>query len=65
MGMPGDIIPLIVSKIPIGRAGRPDDVAELAAFLCSPQSDYLTGQVIELHGGLEIISIAGEDVRGC
>lgn len=58
MGMPEDIIPLIVSKIPIGRAGRPDDVADLAAFLCSPQSDYLTGQVIELHGGLEIISIA-------
>lgn len=58
MGMPEDIIPVVVSKIPIGRAGTPDDVADLAAFLCSPQSDYLTGQIIELHGGLEIISIA-------
>jgi len=58
MGMPEDIIPLVVSKIPIGRAGTPDDVADLTAFLCSPQSDYLTGQIIELHGGLEIISIA-------
>ena len=58
MGMPEDVIPLVVSKIPIGRAGTPDDVADLAAFLCSPQSDYLTGQTIELHGGLEIISIA-------
>lgn len=58
MGMPEDIIPVVVGKIPIGRAGTPDDVADLAAFLCSPQSDYLTGQIIELHGGLEIISIA-------
>lgn len=56
-GMPADAIPRIVSKIPIGRAGRPEDVADLAAFLCSPQSDYLTGQIIELHGGLEIVSI--------
>ena len=58
MGIPGDVIPTIVSQIPIGRAGVPQDVADLVAFLCSPQSDYLTGQVIELHGGLEIISIA-------
>lgn len=58
MGIPEDVIPQVVSKIPIGRAGTPDDVADLVAFLCSPQSDYLTGQVIELHGGLEIISIA-------
>ncbi len=57
MGMPEDVIPVVVSKIPIGRAGTPEDVGELAAFLCSPRSDYLTGQIIELHGGLEIISI--------
>jgi 3-oxoacyl-[acyl-carrier protein] reductase len=58
MGMPEEVIPLVVSKIPIGRAGTPDDVADLVEFLCSSRSDYLTGQVIELHGGLEIISIA-------
>jgi 3-oxoacyl-[acyl-carrier protein] reductase len=58
MGMPEDVIPQVVARIPIGRAGTPDDVANLVAFLCSSQSDYLTGQVIELHGGLEIISIA-------
>jgi 3-oxoacyl-[acyl-carrier protein] reductase len=58
MGMPEDVIPVVVGRIPIGRAGTPDDVAYLAEFLCSPKSDYLTGQIIELHGGLEIISIA-------
>ena len=56
-GIPADMIPQIVAQIPIGRGGTAEDVANLVAFLSSPQSDYLTGQVIELHGGLEIISI--------
>jgi 3-oxoacyl-[acyl-carrier protein] reductase len=56
-GIPAENIPRIVAQIPIGRAGTAQDVADLTAFLCSAQSDYLTGQVIELHGGLEIISI--------
>lgn len=57
IGIPEDMIPKIVAQIPIGRAGTPEDVADLVAFLCSSGSDYLTGQVIELHGGLEIVSI--------
>jgi 3-oxoacyl-[acyl-carrier protein] reductase len=42
-------------SIPIGRVGTPEDVAALTAFLAAPESDYLTGQVIELHGGLEFL----------
>ena len=37
-------------------AGTPEDVAGAVAFLASPDSDYITGQVLELHGGLEIPS---------
>jgi 3-oxoacyl-[acyl-carrier protein] reductase len=40
---------------PIGRAGVPEDVAEAVAFLASPASDYMTGQVLEIHGGLEVL----------
>ena len=41
-------------SIPLGRAGQPEDVANLAAFLASPESDYITGTVIRIDGGLAI-----------
>jgi NAD(P)-dependent dehydrogenase (short-subunit alcohol dehydrogenase family) len=55
--MPADLIPQIEASIPIGRAGEPEDVAALVAFLSSPESDYVTGQLVEIHGGLEIIKV--------
>lgn len=57
LGMPPDVIERVERAIPIGRPGDPEDVASLVAFLSSPQSDYLTGQVVELHGGMEIVSV--------
>lgn len=40
------------SAIPLGRAGLPEEVAELAAFLAQDCSDYITGEVIRIDGGL-------------
>ncbi len=40
------------SQIPLGRFGRPEEVAELVVFLASDQAAYITGQVIHLNGGL-------------
>jgi len=37
--------------IPIGRLGRPEEIAEIIAFLASPRSGFITGAVIEAHGG--------------
>jgi 3-oxoacyl-[acyl-carrier protein] reductase len=57
LGIPPEVLDGIVGQIPIGRGGTPDDVAGLTAFLASSDADYLTGQVVELHGGLEIVQV--------
>ncbi len=38
--------------IPAGRFGQPEEVAALVSFLCSDEAAYITGQVIEIAGGL-------------
>lgn len=40
-----------IGGIPLRRLGTPEDIAEVAAFLCSPQNRYLTGQDIVVDGG--------------
>jgi 3-oxoacyl-[acyl-carrier protein] reductase len=42
----------VVHRIPLGRAGTPADVAEAVAFFCSPGAGYITGQVLEVAGGV-------------
>ena len=38
--------------IPMGRMGKPEDIAKVVGFLCSPEADYITGQVIAVDGGM-------------
>lgn len=41
-----------ISEIPVGRFGKPADVAEVAVFLASDDSAYITGEMIKINGGL-------------
>lgn len=41
----------VLARIPLGRPGLPSELADLALFLASPLSDYLTGETIRLDGG--------------
>ena len=59
MGIPPDTLARIESSIPIGRVGTPEDIAAACLWLASVDSDYCTGQVIELHGGREFVEVAG------
>lgn len=43
-----------LARIPFGRFGTPEDVARVVLFLSSPLSDYVTGQEINVSGGLQI-----------
>ncbi len=42
----------IARLVPMKRAGAPEEVAELAAFLVSDRAGYISGQVISINGGM-------------
>lgn len=41
-------------QIPLGRFGKPSDIANMVAFLASDKADYITGQVLSVDGGMNI-----------
>jgi len=51
-GVPEKVWDIMISKIPAGRAGKPEDVANLIAFLASDEASYITGEVINVGGGM-------------
>jgi len=57
-GLSEAAIATLERSMPLGRAGTPDDIAGVVAFLASADADYVVGQVIEVHGGREIIEVS-------
>jgi 3-oxoacyl-[acyl-carrier protein] reductase len=51
-GLPDELKARMLSQIPLGRFGMPDDVANLCVFLAGSAADYITGQTIVIDGGM-------------
>jgi 3-oxoacyl-[acyl-carrier protein] reductase len=49
---PEELLARLADSIPVRRMGRPHEIGDLCAFLCSPQAGYLTGQTIVVDGGV-------------
>lgn len=50
--MPADRLAAYVREIPVGRLGRPEEVAALAVFLASPEAAFTTGATYDVNGGI-------------
>ena len=54
LGVPEDQRQATLKRIPMGRFGEPEDIANAVLFFASPLSDYITGQTINVSGGMQI-----------
>lgn len=50
--IPEDIKNKMLEQIPLGKLGQPEDIAEACVFLASSKANYITGQVINVNGGM-------------
>jgi 3-oxoacyl-[acyl-carrier protein] reductase len=51
-GMPADRIASLPNRIPVGRVGRPEEVAAVVAFLASEEAGFITGATYDVNGGV-------------
>jgi 3-oxoacyl-[acyl-carrier protein] reductase len=52
--LPPEVMKKMIDKVPLGRLGRPEEIAAVYAFLASDDSSYLNGAVIEASGGIQL-----------
>jgi acetoacetyl-CoA reductase len=52
--VPENVLEKVIAQIPAGRLGDPDEVARVVEFLADPESQYITGAVYSINGGLNM-----------
>jgi NAD(P)-dependent dehydrogenase (short-subunit alcohol dehydrogenase family) len=50
--MPPEALQRVITQIPVPRLGAPDEVARVVEFLADPDSGYITGEILDINGGL-------------
>jgi len=49
---PGEVFQRFIASIPLGRAGTSEEIADVIVFLASPAARYITGETVEVNGGM-------------
>jgi 3-oxoacyl-[acyl-carrier protein] reductase len=52
--MPERVLAAMEEKVPLGRLGKPEEIAATFAFLASDEASYINGAVIEVSGGMSL-----------
>jgi acetoacetyl-CoA reductase/3-oxoacyl-[acyl-carrier protein] reductase len=52
--VPDKVLDRIKAQVPLGRLGRPEEVARVVHFLCADASSYITGQIFAVNGGQDM-----------
>jgi acetoacetyl-CoA reductase len=52
--MPEEVLARVVAQIPVGRLGEPEEIARAVEFLADPDSGYITGEILDINGGLHM-----------
>jgi glucose 1-dehydrogenase len=59
-GAQGEALARVLSRTPLGRLGRPEEIASIVAFLASDDAGYITGQTIFADGGRLVLAYFAE-----
>jgi 3-oxoacyl-[acyl-carrier protein] reductase len=52
--LPEAVTKAMLENIPMKKYGQPEDVAHMVAFLASDKANYITGQIMEVNGGMNM-----------
>jgi 3-oxoacyl-[acyl-carrier protein] reductase len=53
-GVPGAMLQSLKQIVPLGRAGTPEEAAGGVYLFCIPESDYISGQIVQVGGGISL-----------
>src|SRR3546814_18755151 len=59
--VPSDILQTIVARIPVGRLGRPAEIAKGVAFLCAEDAGFIPGSPLSINGGQQLGRASGRE----